>query len=540
MPCLLVPVAAAVLSAGALGATAQAEAAEFRRAPTPSWSSPSRSTRRRSPCPDRRSTANFTSCRTCNAARPPCRTTFRRVASRALNGRGVEEIAHVGIDFDPCVPALSLHTLNLHRDGRVQDRLATARIKVLQRETELEYRIYDGGRTLDISLDDVRPGDIVEFAYSVQGGNPMFGGREFGTFDVQWRSPVHRLHRRLRLPVGRDVIRFQAYLTDLRPTRQVKDGWIEYVWQADDVPPLPRQTGTPAGMSRTPASAGGFRRLARGRALGRAVLCGAGPPGRRLARGGRTHRRAGSDAGTAHACRARLRAVAGPLPGHRDRTRLARPAAAGQGARAALRRLQGQGAARGDDAARPGCHGSRRAGQHAPAAGSGRRAAFARRVQSRRPSGAAVRPGVLAGPDARAAEGRPDAARAGELRQALVLDGQSDALVEMPEAVGAERRRDIAMRLDASAGFAHAPTLEVTTTFDGAAAESMRETLRNESTDELQREYLSYYRRSYPTLEIAKPIPWRTTMPPTASSRRRSTAPSRSGRRIRPGKPWRT
>ena len=502
-------VAAAVLSAGALGATAQAEAAGVQAGADAFLVVAQPLDTQAKPLPGQAVNGEFhilSDVQTQLDRRG--RTTFRRVASRALNGRGVEEIAHVGIDFDPCVPgALAAYAEppsrrtrpGSPRHGQDQGPAARDRARVphLRRRPDPRHL-----------LDDVRPGDIVEFAYSVQGGNPVFGGREFGTFDVQWRSPVHRLHRRLRLPVGRDVIRFQAYLTDLRPTRQVKDGWIEYVWQADDVPPLPRQTGTPGWYVSYPgirwSAFADWREVARwaepfyavpvhpGGALRaeveRIAAQAATPEQRTLAVLDFVQsqvRYLGIEIGPgSHAPRPPDKVLEQRFGDCKDKVRLAVTMlrALGVTAHAALvsTRLRQEAAA-----VLP----SPDAFNHVVL-----RVQLFDQVFWLDPTRAPQRGGLTQ--LAQASFGK-----------ALVLDGQSDALVEMPEAVGAERRRDIAMRLDASAGFAHAPTLEVTTTFDGAAAESMRETLRNESTDELQREYLSYYRRSYPTLEIAlKPM----------------------------------
>ena len=37
--------------------------------------------------------------------------------------------------------------------------------------------MYDGRETLSIVLDDVRVGDEIDYAYSLRGGNPVFGDK---------------------------------------------------------------------------------------------------------------------------------------------------------------------------------------------------------------------------------------------------------------------------------------------------------------------------------------------------------------------------
>ena len=58
--------------------------------------------------------------------------------------------------------------------------------QVLQRERDLESRVYDGRRTVDLELDDVRPGDVLEFAYTLAGQNPVFGDHHAGGF-AEWQ-----------------------------------------------------------------------------------------------------------------------------------------------------------------------------------------------------------------------------------------------------------------------------------------------------------------------------------------------------------------
>uniref|UniRef100_UPI0013CFCB22 DUF3857 domain-containing protein n=1 Tax=Klebsiella oxytoca TaxID=571 RepID=UPI0013CFCB22 len=56
-----------------------------------------------------------------------------------------------------------------------------------------------------VALPDVRVGDVVEYAYSVQGSNPAFGAARFGSFDLEWGVPVAEIRARLLWPRGRPL-----------------------------------------------------------------------------------------------------------------------------------------------------------------------------------------------------------------------------------------------------------------------------------------------------------------------------------------------
>ncbi|HEX5683910.1 MAG TPA: DUF3857 domain-containing protein, partial [Ideonella sp.] len=133
------------------------------------------------------------------------KTSYRHLASKALNEVGLESIANIEIGFDPSYQKLTLHAINIRRGDAVIAKLPTAQVRVLQRESALESLIYDGSRTAHVFLDDVRVGDVVEYAYSLRGSNPVFGNRHGGRFDFQFDVPVERLHARLLWPAGRPL-----------------------------------------------------------------------------------------------------------------------------------------------------------------------------------------------------------------------------------------------------------------------------------------------------------------------------------------------
>lgn len=170
---------------------------------------------------------------------------YRHIAMKALSLNGVEQVAHVEIRFDPSYQTLTLNMLNVRRDGRVMSKLGKVPVRLLQREKELEYRIFDGSKTANLFLDDVRVGDIVEYAYTLRGVNPVFDNRRFGGLDLQWSTPVHRVFGRLLWPVNREI-HFVHHRTDLKPVVAERNGYRDYRWQAQNVPALVVESDAPA------------------------------------------------------------------------------------------------------------------------------------------------------------------------------------------------------------------------------------------------------------------------------------------------------
>lgn len=176
------------------------------------------------------------------------RVVYRRLVTRAVAASGVESAANIEIPFDPSYQKLVLHSIDIVRNGRVIPKLATARIRVLQRETELEARIYDGTKTVNVFLDDVRVGDTIDYAYSRIGRNPVFAGRDFGSMLLQFSVPVARLHARLLVPQQRTV-RITSPQAAAKASVSRHDGLTDHVWDVADPPVVTVDQGAPAWYS---------------------------------------------------------------------------------------------------------------------------------------------------------------------------------------------------------------------------------------------------------------------------------------------------
>jgi len=434
------------------------------------------------------------------------KTSFRRLASRALNSRGVSTVAHVSIDFEPSFQTVSLHRLQLHRDGRALDRLRSAQIKVLQREPDLEYRIYDGGKTIDIALDDVREGDIVEYAYSVAGSNPVFGGRAFGRIDTQWSVPVHRMYRRLLLPAQRSF-HLRHHLGAAQPVITRVGSHTEYVWTADQVPAVRGEDDMPSWYD-------AYAHVQWSEFADWAAVARWAEPLYRV-----PHQ-------VSPALRSEIDRIAAASAQPKERLR------------AALAFVQSQVRYLGVEIG---------AGSHAPRSPD---VVIARRygdckdktllaVTMLRALGIDAWPALVSTQERQAIDGflpspaafnhvivvaaigseqfwldATNASQRGQLDRlaqanfgrALVLDTRSNALTTIPTADASVERRTVDYSIDASEGYAAKVVLSVRTTYEGASADEMRETLRNENLDELQRNYLNFYKRHYAGLEVSAPL----------------------------------
>lgn len=173
-------------------------------------------------------------------------------AVKAVAESGVESSANIEVNFDPSYQTLTFHSIRVNRAGRVFEKLASASIRLLQREKELEYLIFDGSKSASVFLDDVRVGDVVEYAYSVAGGNPVFGNQNFGSRDLRFGVPIERLVSQLQVPSGRSM-RVALRNSGLKLDVSESAGYRRYKLDLNKVPALLVDKDAPAWFDPWPA-----------------------------------------------------------------------------------------------------------------------------------------------------------------------------------------------------------------------------------------------------------------------------------------------
>jgi lipoprotein NlpI/transglutaminase-like putative cysteine protease len=150
---------------------------------------------------------------------------------------GLGPAAQIQILFEPSYQVLVLHKMEIQRDGRRIDKLDRKKVQLLQRETALEYRIYDGRVTASIVLDDVRVGDRIDYAYSVRGVNPVFEGKYVNTAWVGADlGPMATYQFRLLAPENR-AIAYRAS-ADVKVSSSLHAGMRETLFRRTSVPQL--------------------------------------------------------------------------------------------------------------------------------------------------------------------------------------------------------------------------------------------------------------------------------------------------------------
>lgn len=163
---------------------------------------------------------------------------FRRVL-RVTTSAGVQNASELNIDFDPSYQRLALHDVFLIRGGKRIDELARDEVRIIEKEADANQSIYSGQLTALLFLNDVRPGDVLDYSWSLEGSNPLLGGRYADEFDFDARVLTRLMRHRLLWPAGRPLHLSKPAHVEHRGANDV------YSWERRDVAATDVEDATP-------------------------------------------------------------------------------------------------------------------------------------------------------------------------------------------------------------------------------------------------------------------------------------------------------
>jgi transglutaminase-like putative cysteine protease len=171
--------------------------------------------------------------------------TFNHEVRQVLTPSGVNTGSHISVDYDPSYQLLTFHWVRVWRGTNSLDRLDPDKIHVSQRGLDADELLFSAEKSALLLLEDIRMGDIIDYAYSLQGGNPVFAGRFSDRVQMQSSHPIERLTTRLLWPPARHLY-VQNHGTDIKYSAVRKGGLVEFTWNLVKVPALRNEPPLPA------------------------------------------------------------------------------------------------------------------------------------------------------------------------------------------------------------------------------------------------------------------------------------------------------
>ncbi len=118
---------------------------------------------------------------------------YRHTVEHVLDASRLEDASLIVHELNALNEQLIIHHLRVIRDGTARDALETGTIEVLQREAELEQHITNRRYTISVSIDDLRVGDVIDYAATEitrSGDHPLQGKYYHSRILLSWGCPI--------------------------------------------------------------------------------------------------------------------------------------------------------------------------------------------------------------------------------------------------------------------------------------------------------------------------------------------------------------
>lgn len=176
---------------------------------------------------------------------------FTRIVREVRTAQGVQDGSSVMASFDPSYQKLTFHHILVYRGGVAHSRLSQKSVQILRREPSLEAQIIDGSVTASIFLEDVRPGDRINFAFTIRGRNSVLAKRYVDEFPCGWPLPVSMARVRILCPHNR-ALKYRILGDTEEPAIRTKADTVEYIWVFANTPAVIAEDQTPPWYATTP------------------------------------------------------------------------------------------------------------------------------------------------------------------------------------------------------------------------------------------------------------------------------------------------
>jgi transglutaminase-like putative cysteine protease len=153
-------------------------------------------------------------------------------AYKLLTSEGVQEMSDLSFSYDGDYEQLIIHKVLIHRNGAVIDKLPGT-VRAIQREESMDRFLYDESYTAIINLSDVRVGDIVEYAFTRKGYNPVFKGNYASAIYLNTIGYDKKSYKVIRpASVGLNI---KSVNTKTEPEISTNDNFTTYTWTREKV-----------------------------------------------------------------------------------------------------------------------------------------------------------------------------------------------------------------------------------------------------------------------------------------------------------------
>ena len=160
------------------------------------------------------------------------RETFIHNAVRLETMEAVQHLSQWRLQFEPKNQLITLHSLKVRRGEFEIDHLHIDKAHCLQREEGLERFIIHGWFTFLMILEDIRPGDILDFSYTIETQPRLLPEHGGYFFSLPQGLSVGKYHFSLRFNNSRQM-KWKSSGNDLKPVESCENEETFWEWSGE-------------------------------------------------------------------------------------------------------------------------------------------------------------------------------------------------------------------------------------------------------------------------------------------------------------------
>ena len=168
---------------------------------------------------------------------------FRNVL-KVRTEKGLESASSLSINFDPTYQRVTIHSIKVLRNGQVIEKTRSTNVETLRREQNMDRLLYDQSIDVVLNLTDTQVGDVIEYAYSLTGRNPVFNNRWSRTLYFNYSEPVNRQYTRVIVPKT-STVNLKLFNNAKAATSSVVGNNVVYIWDLNAIPSLLSEDNVP-------------------------------------------------------------------------------------------------------------------------------------------------------------------------------------------------------------------------------------------------------------------------------------------------------
>src|SRR5258708_3325360 len=161
--------------------------------------------------------------------------TFRHYCIKVMSEKGLQFASSINESYDPSYEKIIFHSVTVKRGEKIINKWSPQKVEVLRREENLDRHVYNGSLSAILNLEDIQPGDIVDYSFTIRGRNPLFKGKFFNAFYLTFDAPLGKIHYSVSALKNR-ALQIRNFNTKATLQTQEAAGSVTYSIEQDNVP----------------------------------------------------------------------------------------------------------------------------------------------------------------------------------------------------------------------------------------------------------------------------------------------------------------